>query len=55
MFWYYYNTNKIKEQQLMASPSQYECEECGANWSEKKAKDCIYCRSKRIKIIWKPK
>jgi len=36
----------------MTAPDQYECKECGANWAEYKAKDCIQCRSKNIIVVW---
>jgi len=38
----------------MASPEQYKCKDCGACWSEKKARKCIGCLSNNIKVIWNP-
>lgn len=39
----------------MAAPEQYECDDCGACWAEKKAKWCMHCESKNIRVIWRPK
>jgi len=35
-------------------PETYECKECGACWSQCKAKICFHCLSKNIFIFWKP-
>jgi len=39
----------------MAAPDQYKCNDCEACWAEKKAKKCIDCLSKDIRMIWTPK
>jgi len=36
------------------NPNQYECNDCKACWAEYKAKRCIDCLGKNIKVIWSP-
>lgn len=38
----------------MSAPEMWECKECGACWSESKAKICLGCSSNDIFIYWKP-
>jgi hypothetical protein len=38
----------------MASPEQYVCKDCKACWAERKAKRCLICLSKNIKMMWNP-
>jgi predicted ATP-dependent serine protease len=35
-------------------PKMYECNECGASWSERNARNCLHCKSKDIVVYWEP-
>jgi hypothetical protein len=35
-------------------PEMYQCNDCGASWSESKATKCIHCLSNNIFIFWYP-
>jgi hypothetical protein len=35
-------------------PKMWECNDCGACWSESKAKKCFNCLSDNIFIYWYP-
>jgi hypothetical protein len=35
-------------------PEMWQCNDCGACWSESKAKKCLHCLSNNIFIYWKP-
>ena len=36
------------------TPEMWQCNDCGACWSESKAKKCLHCLSNNIFIYWKP-